>query len=72
MTVKSYPVPVDLYSKEEAPFVYTQYGQEFAAARHNLEPRTAGTIACFACGPLKDGPTAQAWLKAGYIKRRED
>lgn len=71
MTIESYPVPLTAYSKEDAPYVYTEYGEAFAAVRPHLEKRTAGTIACFGGEPLQHGITARAWLEAGYIAERE-
>lgn len=68
--IKSYPVPVSEYSKEQAPFVYTEFAEAFAAARPRLEPRTAGTIACFGGEPLQDGDIARSWISAGYVVRR--
>lgn len=68
--IKRYPVQPDEYTKEEAPFLYTAHGERVAAARPRLEPRTAGTIACFAGHPLQHGPTARAWLKSGYVVER--
>lgn len=68
--IKNYPVPVGMFTKEAAPYVYTEYGEAFAAARQGLEPRTAGTVACFAGEPLQDGITASAWVKAGFVRRR--
>lgn len=68
--ITHYPVQPDEYTKEEAPYVYTSLAESYAAARHHLEPRPAGTIACFANQPLQPGPTARAWLKAGYVKER--
>lgn len=69
--ITEYPVPVTAYSKEEAPFVYTAKGEAIAKARPHLEPRTAGTIACFACRPLQDSPAVQSWLSSGYVERRK-
>lgn len=68
--IKHYPVHPDEYTKEEAPYLYTAHGESIAAARPHLEPRPAGTIACFSCRPLQHGPTARAWLKAGYVVER--
>ncbi|MDE6456087.1 MAG: hypothetical protein K2L38_09335 [Dysosmobacter sp.] len=68
--IKRYPVQPDEYTKEEAPYLYTALAEAHAAARLRLEPRPAGTIACFACYPLQHGPTARAWLKAGYVVER--
>ena len=64
-----FPVMTEDYSKEEAPFIYTLLGEEKARSL-NVEPRIAGTVACFCREVLLDGPTAQAWLKLGYIERR--
>ena len=64
------PVQPDELTTDEAPYLYTAYAELFAAARPHLEPRPAGTIAFFACEPLQDGPTARAWLEAGYVVRR--
>ena len=68
--IKHYPVQPDKYSKEEAPYLYTERAEAFAAVRPHLEPRPAGTIACFACQPLQTGPIARAWLDAGYVVER--
>ena len=68
--IKSYPVKIDCYTKEEAPYVYTEYAEQFAKERPHLEPRTAGTIACFAGEPLRDGMTARTWLDAGFVVKR--
>lgn len=68
--IKRYPVQPDEYSKEDAPYLYTAYAELFAAARPRLEPRPAGTIACFGGQPLQHGPTARAWIKAGYVVER--
>ena len=68
--IKRYPVQPDDYTKEEAPYLYTALAEVYAAARPHLEPRPAGTIACFACQPLQHGPTARAWLEAGYVVKR--
>lgn len=68
--IKRYPVQPDEYTKEEAPYLYTAHGESVAAARPHLEPRPAGTIACFGHRPLQHGPTASAWLKSGYVVER--
>lgn len=68
--VKSYPVSPAEYSKEEAPYLYTFAAEAIAAARH-CEPRTAGTVACFAGRLLPRCDIANAWLKAGYIVERQ-
>lgn len=69
-----YPVFCDEYNKEFAPFVYTEKGEErarlLAMSNPKIEPRTAGTIACFAGKVLQGGRIAQAWLEKGYITRR--
>lgn len=70
--ITEYPVPLTAYSKEEAPYVYTKKGEAVAKARAHLEPRTAGTIACFAGQPLQRGTTASAWLSAGYVEERRE
>lgn len=67
--IKNYPVPVDAFSKEEAPFLYTERG-EWIGRIHNTERRDAGTIACFAGHPLRDGDIAKSWEQAGYVVRR--
>jgi hypothetical protein len=67
--ITSYPVPVEAFSKEEAPFVYTEQG-EWIGRVNRTERRDAGTIACFAGEPLKDNDIARAWENAGYIARR--
>lgn len=68
--IKNYPVSLDSYTKEEAPYIYTEYGEQFANKRPHLEPRTAGTIACFAGEPLQNGITAKAWIEAGFVVER--
>ena len=68
--IKNYPVSLDRYTKEEAPYIYTEYAEQFANARPHLEPRPAGTIACFAGEPLQHGFTADAWLEAGFVALR--
>lgn len=68
--IKNYPVSLDRYTKEEAPYIYTEYAEQFANARPHLEPRPAGTIACFAGEPLQHGLTADAWLDAGFVALR--
>lgn len=68
--IKRYPVQPEEYTKEEAPYLYTIHAERIAAARPRLEPRPAGTIACFGGQPLQRGPTACAWLKAGYVVER--
>lgn len=68
--IKKYPVSEKEYSKKDAPFIYTQKAEEFAKLRPRLEPRTAGTIACFGGEPLQHGITARAWIKAGYVVER--
>lgn len=68
--ISTFPVMPDLYSVEAAPYLYTEAAERLASDR-GLENRCAGTIALFAGEPLQDGPTATAWLKAGYIVRRE-
>lgn len=68
--IKNYPVSLDSYTKEEAPYIYTEYAEQFAKERHHLEPRTAGTIACFAGEPLQHGITAKAWIEAGFVVER--
>lgn len=67
--IKSYPVSPEEYSKEEAPYLYTAAAEAIAAARH-LEPRTAGTVACFGGKLLPHCDIATSWLKAGYIVER--
>lgn len=67
--IKNYPVSTKKCSKEEAPFIYTDYAEDFARKR-NLEPRTAGTIACFAGEPLQEGMMSKAWEDAGFVTRR--
>ena len=68
--IKRYPVQPEEYTREEAPYLYTALGETIAAARPHLEPRPAGTIACFGHQPLQHGLTARAWLKAGYVVER--
>ena len=68
--IKEYPVSVKDYTKEEAPYIYTKYAEEFAKERAGLEPRIAGTIACFAGQPLQHGITAKAWKEAGFVVER--
>ena len=68
--IKNYPVSLDRYTKEEAPYIYTEYAEQFANARPHLEPRPAGTIACFAGEPLQHGLTADVWLDAGFVALR--
>jgi hypothetical protein len=47
-------------------YVYTEKGEEIAR-RLNLEERKAGTQALAGGEPLRGGPTAQEWLKRGYV-----
>ena len=68
--IENYPVSLDKYTKEEAPYIYTEYAERFANDRPNLESRTAGTIACFAGEPIQPGMTANAWLESGFVERR--
>lgn len=68
--IKKYPVGPKSYTKEEAPYVYTEYAEQFTKERPHLETRTAGTIACFAGEPLRDGMTARTWLDAGFVAKR--
>lgn len=68
--IKEYPVNVNDYTKEEAPYIYTKYAEKFAIERPRLEARTAGTIACFAGQPLQHGITAKAWTEAGFVVER--
>ncbi len=68
--INHYPVQPDEYTKEEAPYLYTAHAERFASARSYLEPRPAGTIACFGGQPLQHGITANAWMKAGYVTVR--
>ena len=68
--IKEYPVSVKDYTKEEAPYIYTKYAEEFAKEQTGLEPRIAGTIACFAGQPLQHGITAKAWKKSGFVVER--
>ena len=68
--IKEYPVSVKDYTKEEAPYIYTKYAEEFAKELAGLEPRIAGTIACFAGQPLQHGITAKAWKKSGFVVER--
>lgn len=68
--ITEYPVPVSAFNEVEAPYIYTGKGEAVAKPRPHLEPRTAGTIACFAGQPLQEGEIARAWLAAGYVKRR--
>lgn len=68
--VKRYPVLPDEYTKEEAPYLYTDHAEMYADARPYLEPRPAGTIACLGHQPLRPGPIARAWIKAGYVVER--
>lgn len=71
MKIQSYPVPLEAFDKEEAPYIYTEYGEALAKARPHLEPRTVGTIACFGGEPLKPGITARSWLEFGYVTERK-
>lgn len=68
--IKEYPVSVKDYTKEEALYIYTKYAEEFAKEQAGLEPRIAGTIACFAGQPLQHGITAKAWKKSGFVVER--
>ena len=68
--IKEYPVSVKDYTKEEAPYIYTKYAEEFAKEQAGLEPRIAGTIACFAGQPLQHGITAKAWKKSEFVVER--
>lgn len=68
--IRNYPVQPSEYSREEAPYVYTELGEFISLTRPRLEPRTVGTIACFAGKPLQRGVTADAWVKAGYVVER--
>lgn len=68
--IKEYPVSVKDYTKEEASYIYTKYAEEFAKEQAGLEPRIAGTIACFAGQPLQHGITAKAWKKSGFVVER--
>lgn len=68
--IKEYPVSVRDYTKEEAPYIYTKYAEKFAKEQAGLEPRIAGTIACFAGQPLQHGITANAWKKSGFVVER--
>ena len=68
--IKEYPVSVKDYTKEEAPYIYTKYAEEFEQEQSGLEPRIAGTIACFAGQPLQHGITAKAWKKSGFVVER--
>lgn len=68
--IKEYPVSVKDYTKEEAPYIYTKYAEEVAKEQAGLEPRIAGTIACFAGQPLQHGITAKAWKKSGFVVER--
>lgn len=68
-TVTEYPVPLDRFNESEAPFIYTNKAEQ-RAKDMNLEPRTAGTIACFGGKPLRSGVVANAWLRLGYITKR--
>lgn len=68
--IKEYPVSVKDYTKEEAQYIYTKYAEEFAKEQAGLEPRIAGTIACFAGQPLQHGITAKAWKKSGFVVER--
>ena len=47
-------------------FIYTEKAEKRAKDLH-LEPRKAGTQARLGHEPLKDGPTARAWVKRGYV-----
>lgn len=68
--IKEYPVEINCYTKKDAPYVYTEYAEQYAQKRSYLEPRKAGTIACFAGEPLQHGITANEWLDAGYVIKR--
>ena len=57
------------YSKKEAPYVYTKYGEK-VAKEFNCGVRKAGSIARFGLSPLKEGSLADTWLLLGYIKKR--
>ena len=47
-------------------FYWTKKAEERARAL-GLEERKAGALAMFGRQPLKDGMTARAWKKKGYI-----
>lgn len=68
--ISEYPVMPEKYTFEEAPFVYTKKAEELGR-KYNTEPRTAGTIACFAGEVLLEGITADDWMRRGYIERRK-
>lgn len=51
-------------------YVYTPLAER-KAAELGLEPRKAGSIAYFGHEPLESGPIAQAWIKKGYVIKKE-
>lgn len=48
-------------------YIYTEKAEK-RANELGLEERKAGTVAMFGGKPLKDGLTATAWEKKGYVK----
>ncbi len=71
--VTKHPVPITEYPAEVAPYVYTSKA-EWIAVVHNLEPRPAGSIACFGGEILTPelSTIVRAWTDAGYIQARND
>ena len=67
-TLSSSSAASDVYKRQ--PYIYTKYAEEFAKEQAGLEPRIAGTIACFAGQPLQHGITAKAWKKSGFVVER--
>lgn len=51
----------------EGRFVYTEKAEQ-RAKELGLEERKAGTTAMYGVKPLRDGDTARAWKKKGYVK----
>lgn len=68
--ITEYPVMPEEYTIEKAPFVYTKKAEELGR-KYNTEPRTVGTIACFAGEVLRECRTADDWMRRGYIERRK-
>lgn len=58
-----------MYTIEEAPYIYTEYGEMIAREKAGVK-RIAGTVAFFGLTPLKHGSVADTWERKGYVKKR--